>query len=267
MSLRRSAPYLRLLVLLFAIPALPVFSQSTTGEIQPETVIARAVQFMGGDAYLNVKTQVSRGRYSVLRDGIIVSFQSFHDVIVFPASERTEFKAGRVNTVQTNVGDTGWVFDGNMESIKDQTEEQIDNFKKGLRASLDSLLRGSWKGEAKLEYTGRRQATLGKRNDILKLIYDDGTIVEFEIGADDGAPAKAIQRRSNADGEEVIEEDRYAQFVSVGGIKAPFIIDRFQSGNHMSRINVESVDHNSRVPEAYFAKPATQKELKKSLKL
>ncbi len=267
MTFQRSVPYLRLLLLLFVILAPSVHSQSSTTEVQPEAVVARAVRFMGGDAYLHVKTQVSRGRYSVIRDGIIVSFQSFHDVIVFPDSERTDFKAGKILTVQTNVGETGWVFDGNMDSIKDQTEEQVKNFKRGMRASLDSLLRGSWKGKATLEYAGRRQATLGKRNDVLNLTYDDGVVVEFEIGADDGIPAKAVQRRTNADGEEVIEEDRYAQFVSIGDIRAPFIIDRFQNGLHLSRINVETIEYNKRIPDSIFVKPSNRKDLKKDPKL
>lgn len=267
MTFRRYVPYLRFLLLLCLVPSTSVFSQQSTTEVSPEAVIARAVRFMGGDAYLNVKTQVSRGRFSVIRDGAIVSFQSFHDVIVFPDSERTEFKAGKIVTVQTNVGDTGWVFDGNMDSIKDQTEEQINNFRRGIRASLDSLLRGNWKGKATIDYAGRRQGTLGKRNDILKLTYDDGLVVEFEIGADDGVPVKAIQRRTNADGEEVIEEDRYAQFVTIGGIKAPFIIDRFQNGKHLSRINVESVEYDKRVPDDFFEKPATIRAFRKDLRL
>lgn len=259
--------YLRLLLLFTFILTSTVYSQSSANEVLPEEVIARAVGFMGGDAYLGVKTQVSRGRYSVIRDGAIVSFQKFHDVIVFPDSQRTEFKAGKVVTVQSNVGETGWIFDGNMDSLKDQNEEQIRNFDRGLRVSLDTLLRGAWKGEATLEHAGRRQASLGKRNDVLKLTYADGLVVEFEFGADDGVPVKAIHRRDNSDGEEVVEEDRYAQFIALGAIKAPFIIDRFQNGNHLSRINVESVEYNSTVPEAYFTKPSNQKELKKSLKL
>ena len=37
---------------------------------------------------------------------------------------------------------------------------------------------------------------------------------------------KAISKRLNPDGEEVVEEDRYAQFIENGGIRSPFIIDR-----------------------------------------
>lgn len=244
-----------------------VAAQDRERDEKAEAVVSRAVSFLGGDKYLNVTSQLGRGRFSMIRDGAVISFQAFHDVIVFPDRERTEFKSGKSRTVQTNVGGTGWVYDGDIETIKDQTEAQLESFKRGIRVSLDNLLRGSWRKEAGLAYVGRRPSTLGKRNDVIKLAYDDGLVVEFEFAADDGAPQKAIYKRTNAEGEETVEEDRYAQFVDTGGIRSPFIIDRFTNGSHTSRINYQSVEYNGRFPDSTFAKPADLKELKKSFKL
>ncbi len=113
----------------------------------------------------------------------------------------------------------------------------------------------------------QREATLGKRNDVVKLTYKDGLVVEFEFAADDGVPQKAVYKRLNADNEEIKEEDRYAQFLDFNGIKSPFIIDRFTNGVQSSRINYESIEFNKSVPDSIFAKPANPKELKKDLKL
>jgi hypothetical protein len=99
------------------------------------------------------------------------------------------------------------------------------------------------------------------------LTYTDGFVVDFELGADDGIPAKAVHTRKNADGEDIVEEDRYAQFVDVGGIKSPFIIDRFSGGLQTSRINFQTIEYNKRIPDSIFVKPASPKELKKDLKL
>lgn len=232
------------------------------------TAIAdRAVQQLGGDRYLQVTTQVGRGKFSVIRQNVVVSFQTFLDVIVFPDKERTEFKVDGSRTIQTNTGDTGWVFDGDQELIKTQNPDQIANFKKGIRTSLDNLLRGYWKGEAALTYVGRRPATLGKRNEVVRLTYNDGFVVEFEFAADDGTPQKAIYKHVNADAEEIVEEDRYAQFVETAGIKAPFIVDRFTNGKQSSRINYESLEFNRFISDAIFARPSNPKEAKKAIKL
>ena len=231
-----------------------------------ESVVALAVKNLGGDRYLEIATQVGRGKFSVIKDGAVVSFQTFLDVIVFPDKERTEFKGSGSRTTQVNSGDTGWVYDGDQELIKIQNEKQIANFKQGIRTSLDNLLRGKWKGEAELTYIGKRPATLGKRNEVVKLTYKDGFAVEFEFAADDGLPQKAMYKIINADGEEVKEEDRYAQFVETGGVKSPFIVDRFSNGKHSSRINYETIEFNKSIPDSIFAKPANSKDAKKEAK-
>lgn len=256
-----------LILILFVIRPITSFGQIPENSKEAEDILARSVAALGGEKYQNVTSAIGRGRFSLIRDGAVISFQSFIDVIVFPDKERTEFKSAGIKTVQTNSGETGWIFDGDAETLKDQTPMQIESFRRGMRVSIDYLLRGYWRGQAELEYVGKRPATLGKRNDVVRLTYDDGLVVEFEFSTDDALPAKAIHRRTNADGEEITEEDRYAQFVEVGGIRSPFIIDRFTSGKHSSRINFQSIEYNKRIPDSIFLKPANPKELKRDLKL
>jgi len=170
-----------------------------------------------------------------------------------------------VKTVQTNTGETGWIFDGAAETIIVQTKDQVEGFKRNLRVSLDNLLRGYWRGKANLVYVGKRPASLGKRNEVVKLAFDDGFAVEFEF-SDESLPMKAIYKRTNPDNEEVKEEDHYAQFVDINGIKTPFIIDHFSNNSQTSRLNYESVVFNRNVPDSIFAKPNSPKEIKKDLK-
>ncbi len=248
-------------------PQTIAFKNSQTKDSEKaEAIIKKAVEKLGGEKYLTVKSQIGRGRFSVLRDNALASSQTFIDVLAFPDKERTEFKGG-TKTVQVNVGSSGWIFDGDAQTIKDQTPEQVSNFKRGIRTSLDNLLRGNWRKEgAKLSYVGRRQASLGKRNDVVKLTFDDDFTVEFEF-SDDGLPMKSVYQRLNAEKIEVKEEDRYAQFADVGGIKTPFIVDHFSNDVLSSRINYESVEFNKTIPDSIFTKPSNAKDLKKDLKL
>jgi len=239
-------------------------TQSKTDE-KAEAVIKKAVEKLGGEKYLQVKSIIGRGKFSLLRDNTAISYQSFVDVIVYPDKERTEFKQGGVKTVQTNTGETGWIFDGAAETINNQNKDQIEGFRRGIRVSLDNLLRGYWRGKAILTYVGRRPASIGKRSEVVKLTFDDGFVVEFEF-SDDNLPTKAIYKRTNADNEEIKEEDRFAQFVDTQGIKTPYIVDHFANGQQTSRINYETIEFNKSVPDAIFNKPNSAKELKKDLK-
>lgn len=232
-----------------------------------EAVIAKAVQMLGGERYLSVSSQIGRGKYSIIKEGAVVSFQTFVDVIVFPDKERTEFKERGNLTIQTNSGETGWVYDGEQDIVKIQNETQLANFKQGMRTSLDQLLRGSWRGDAELSYIGRRPAALGKRNDAIKLIFKDGFVIEFEFSVDDGLPQKSLYKKTTDEGEEVKEEDRYAQFVDINGIKTPFIIDHITNGKPTSRINYTTVEFNKPIPDLIFSKPSTPKEAKKEIKI
>jgi hypothetical protein len=246
--------------------ALRAQNNASPGIEKAEAVLTKAVQSLGGEHYLQAKSQIGRGKYSVLRDKNVVSFQSFTDVIVFPDKERTEFKGTGSRTVQANAGDTGWIFDGDQKLIKEQNAAQIGNFKQALRTSLDYLLKGPWRNEGTLAYIGKRLATLGKRNDVVKLSFQDGFAVEFEFASDNGLPQKSIYSTTAVDGEIVKEEDRYAQFVDVNGIKAPFIVDRFRNGTQVSRINYESIEFNKAIPDTYFVKPNNPKDAGKELK-
>ena len=252
------------ILILLCFTAIFVFAQKT--DEKAEAVLKKAVQVLGGDNYLKVKSQIGRGKFSEIREGKIFSFKTFIDVMVFPNKERTEFKGFGEKTVQTNVGDTGWIYDGEAQIINVQGEKQIRDFKNTVNASLDNLLREGWRGKAVLSYAGRREASLGKRNDVIKLTFEDGFAVEFEFSAE-GFPAKAVYKRGNPDGEEQKEEDRYAQFIDVQGIKTPFIVDHFSGGVQTSRINYETIEFNKTIPDSIFAKPNNAKELKKDLKL
>ena len=244
------------------------FAQPTMmkSDEKAEAVIKKAVGVLGGDKYLQVKSQIGRGKYHIIREGTLLSYQIFIDVIVFPDSERTEFKFAGAKNVQTNSGNSGWVFDGAAQTINEQTKEQVEGYKRGLRTSLDYLLRGYWRGKADLSYVGKREAGIGKRNEVVKLTFEDEFAVEFEFAATDSLPIKAIYKRLNPEGEEVKEEDRYAQFVDVQGIQTPFIIDHFTGGAQTSRINYESIEFNKTIPASIFTKPKNAKDLKKDLK-
>src|ERR1044072_1753180 len=158
-----------------------------------EAILQRAVEKLGGEKYLRIKTIYGKGAYSQFKDGAAIGYSSFIDIIVFPDHERTEFKQGGYKTIQTNYGDSGWIYGEDTRSVNNQTKAQIDDFKRTLKVSLDYLLRGAWRAEGgKLSYLGRREASLGRRNEAKKLSYSEDFWVEFEFAAADGLPAKAV---------------------------------------------------------------------------
>jgi hypothetical protein len=243
-------------------PALDMTPAQTSDE-KSEQIVRRAIEAMGGSSYLNARSVIGRGLFTQFKDGVSGNPTTFIDYLVYPDRERTEFKGGGVRVVQTNVGKSGWIFDGAAKTIKDLNPEQVSDFQLAIRTSVDSLLRGAWRQEgARLSYAGRREAGVARRNEAVKLVYPDGLTVEFEFGARDNLPAKVIYKKKNADGEEAQEEDHLAQFLNIEGITTPYVIDHFRAGAQTSRINYQSVEYNRPIAETLFAKPANIKALK-----
>ena len=244
----------------------PAGQNSSDGKA--EAIIKSAIAAVGGDAYLNVRTVVGRGFYTTIQDGVSLVPTRFLDYIVFPDKERTEFTAQGIRVINTNTGETGWLYDGATKSVNDLKPAQIDDFKRAMRTSVENLLRGWWRKEnATLAYVGRREAGLAKRNETVRLTYPDGFWVEFEFGARDALPAKVIYKRTRGkadsdETEEVTEEDWLAKPITNVGITAPFVIDHYLNGKQTSRINYESIEYNRSLPDTLFAKPANAKSVK-----
>jgi len=243
-------------------------SASPTQDPKAEAILARAVEVLGGSNYLNVKTVVGRGFYTTFHDGVSQLPSRFLDYIAYPDKERTEFTGGGLKAIQTNAGNTGWIYDGTTKTIADMKETQIADFKRSMRTTLENLLQGWWRKEgAVLTYAGRREAGLAKRNETVRLTYPDGYWIEYEFGARDGVPAKMIYKRSrkkpNSDeAEETSEEDRLAKPITVDGVTAPWVIDHYVNGIQTSRINYESIQYNKPLPDSLFAKPENVKAIK-----
>ena len=260
----------KLLVLVLSLTGESVFAQSDPAkEVKPpdtekaEQVLQHAIEAMGASTYLNVNSVIGRGLFTQYKEGQSGIPAAFIDYIIFPDHERTEFKSQEGRIIQTNTGDTGWLYDGAAKSLKDMTKLQVEDFKRGMRSSVDYLLRGFWRKEgAKLSYAGRREAGLAKRNEAVRLTYPDGYTVDFEFGAKDYLPMKILYKRKNADGEEVAEEDRLGQHLKIAGVTTPFVIDHYAAGMQTSRINYQSVEFNTSIPDKLFARPANAKAVK-----
>ncbi|MDQ2920782.1 MAG: hypothetical protein M3R52_04085 [Acidobacteriota bacterium] len=243
-------------------------SKATAPDPKAEAIVTRAIEVLGGSAYLNIKTVVGRGFYTAFQDGMSQLPARFLDYISYPDRERTEFTSNGVRVIQTNSGEIGWVYDGATKTLSDMKSGQIEDFKRSMRTSVENLLHGWWKKEgANLSYVGRREAGLARRNETVRLTYPDGFWIEYEFAAKEGLPVKVIYKRvrKKADSdetEELTEEDRLAKPITIGGVTAPWVIDHFINGAQTSRINFESIEYNQPLSDSLFVKPVNVKSLK-----
>ena len=237
-------------------------------DAKAEQILQRAIQAVGGDRYLAVRTLIGRGFFTDYKDGVPGIPTKFVDYIAYPDRERTEFTGGGARLIQTNDRDKGWIYDGAALTLKDQNAGQLEDFRMAMRTSAENLLRGWWRKDgATLSYIGRREAGLARRNETVRLTYPDGLWIEYEFAATDGLPAKVLyqrkQKKPDSDEmENISEEDRLFKPITIDGVVAPYVIDHYRNGTQTSRINYESVEFNKPIADSLFAKPANIKAVK-----
>src|SRR5437867_10116886 len=97
-------------------------------------LIRAAIEARGGSRYLAFKTLAATGQYTSFDKGLSTIPMHFSDTIIYPDKERTEFGKGKKKDrrIQVNTGGSGWVYDGEAQTLKDQNEKQAREFLENL---------------------------------------------------------------------------------------------------------------------------------------
>jgi hypothetical protein len=221
-------------------------------------VIDAATNIMGGQKLLDIKSITGTGKYTQFTEkGELAVLEDFVDYIIYPDKERTEFGKGKKRFIQTNVGDTGWVYDGEQKVVREQTPEQIENFQRGLRHNLDNLLRRSRQPDAHLRYLGDKEIWFRQRGQGVEIRYPLGNgkeeAIELYIDPQTHEPVRVVYGN---------EEDRFFLYQDFSGIRWPLRIDHYKGEQQTSRASYNSVAFNQSVDPRLFEKPENADKVK-----
>ncbi|MDX2034774.1 MAG: hypothetical protein SF339_29135 [Blastocatellia bacterium] len=227
-------------------------------------LIKQAIAARGGDRYLGFKTVMTTGQFTPYDKGLSQSPIQFTDWIVYPDKERTDFGKGKKKDrrIQVNIGKTGWVYDGDAQTLKDQTDAQIRAHLEGLESDIDRVLRSTWKEPgAEVRFAGREELRPGERADVVEIKLKSDHILSLWLDRSTHLPINLIYEKIE-DGKLIKREVRFFQYIVYDGVKFPNIIDFYRDGLQESRINFQTIKLDAPMPDELFAKPANIKEIK-----
>lgn len=254
-----------LLLFVSALLSYPVHGQEEdeNSPARAKALVTAAIRARGGDAYLNIRQTVTRGQYTGYEKGVSGNPQSFVDYIA-PSRERTEFGKGDFKYVQSNSEGANWIYDAKGRQIKDQTDEQVKQFKQGARCDLDNLLRAAGAGSGvKLAYLGRREPWRSQFSEAIRVEYSDGGDATIHFDAHTHLPLCVEYKSAGGEGAApVTSQTRYFRWVEYGGVMFPTIQDFYRDGQQSARVSFDEVTFNANLPDKLFAKPASVKEVK-----
>jgi hypothetical protein len=224
-------------------------------------LVRAAIAARGGEAYLKVQQTVTRGQYTAYEKGVSGNPLAFVDYIA-PNRERTEFGKSDYKYVQANSEIANWVYDAKAKQIKDQTDDQVKNFKQGARYDLDNLLRAANSQQGvKLAYLGRREPWRSTFSEAVRVEYADGGVATIHFDARSHLPL-SVEHQTITEKGPAKSETRYFRWVDFGGVQFPTIQDFFVEGVQSARVSFDDVNLNANIPDKLFARPANIKEVK-----
>ncbi len=227
-------------------------------------MIEQVIEARGGVRYLNFKTLLATGMFTPFDQGISTVPAPFTYWQVPYEKERVDFGKGKKKNrqIQVNVGKTGWVYDGDAETLKDQTDKQIQDHLENGEFDIDRILRVGWKAPGvKARFAGREELRPGERADVVAIELKPEQTVFLWLDRNTRLPISLIYEKT-ADGGLVKNEYRFFQWVSYDGVKFPNIVDYFRDGIQQNRVNYQSVKLDEQMGDDLFAKPASVKAIK-----
>jgi hypothetical protein len=230
-------------LVLVAGAGLPSFAQT-----DPTEILDRAIDRLGGEAFLGVTDVVAEGRFYQFQRGELSGGDEFRDLLKFPDKERTELgKDGDV--IRINNGEQGWNVDKEEKTVEEQIPTQIALFREELKVTLDHLLRVVLPSStATLQYVGRDMLDFS-RVDVLEIRDEDRTRISLYVDRSDGLILKkSVRRLSNP---QVLDEV-YSNYHDIDGVFTPLLVTRYTDGVKTMEIRYDSVTYNSGLEDALF---------------
>jgi hypothetical protein len=219
-------------------------------EAKAKEILSKAIQALGGEAYLKLQDVQRMGRFYQFRKDDLKGAGHFLAYEKFPSKSRFELgKKGEI--VNINDGDKGWKIE--YKVVKDQSPEEIENFKIGLKHNLDYILRYRLDEPGmRLRYLGKTRANLDELEGV-QLIDQDNDRMKIFVNAATFLPTR-MDFRSPAFGKRgpTDDERHYYNYHAVEGVQFPYSTVRFANGFKASEFQVESVKVNLALPDAFF---------------
>lgn len=227
-------------------------------------LIRQVIETRGGAKYLGIKTLMASGQFTPFDQGVSTTPSPFTYWQIPFDKERVDFGKGKKKNrrIQVNVGQTGWVYDGDAETLKDQSEQQLKTHAEDSLFDIDRILRGGWKAEGvSVRFAGREELRPGERADVVLIQLKPDVPAYLWLDRNTHLPLSLIYERSEAGGL-VKNEYRFFQWVNYDGVKFPNIVDFYRDGIQQNRVNYSSVLLNTPITDDIFAKPASVKAIK-----
>jgi hypothetical protein len=222
-------------------------------EAKARELVTRAVEALGGSAYLNVKDVTCTGRISTFdHSGETTGFGKFIDYAQPPDKERQENLPKR-NIISVFNGDKGWDLD--RGGVSEAPQSDLADFKEDTAKDIDNILRHRvHEKDMVLRYSGTDVVDLMQAQWI-ELVDSDDRTIRIAFADNTHLPIrKTVETRNPRTRFKTTEIEYYSNFHPIDGIQTPFQITRERNGSKVYQVFFDVCHYNTSVSDTLFTK-------------
>jgi len=242
-------------------------------EARAREVIDKALQAMGGDAYLAVDRIQTSGRYFWFNKGRKY-FSRYQDWSVMSPQVKSRVQLGKGKEEYLEIVNLelnkGWKRESE-KFIEFFTDEEIAEFKRSVRHDLDYLLRERLSEEGmSLFYYGRDEISGSGEYEAVEFVdaRSDSIIVYFNLS--DSRPARTEYHSVDKEGIRHKKEQEFYNWHRIEGVDVPLRVDMHTDGELSNQRFIEEITFQGVFtgdlflrPEGEEWKPGTKKDRQK----
>jgi hypothetical protein len=217
---------------------------------QARRMLDRAIQALGGQAFLTAKSLTTQGRVFFFQDGATAGMEPYQSYVLYPDKRR--FSYGKTKPViLINNGDKGWELD--RYGLIAQPDQQLQGWILSNRYSLENLLRLRINEPSVLIQIGKVDFVDNLPTQGIEIIAPGGTSVRLDLHRQTFIPSRITYRVRNVK-EDAWDDysDAYSDYKTVEGIQTPMHITRYLNGDRIGESFRNSAQYNEDYPPNYF---------------
>ncbi|MBZ5542369.1 MAG: hypothetical protein LAO07_01655 [Acidobacteriia bacterium] len=205
---------------------------------------------LGGPAFLQAKSQTTRGRIFAISEGVTAGFAPFESTVEFPDKRRFSYGKDKP-VILFNDGERGWELD--RYGLIGQPAEQIRRWRIATRYGYEGLLRQLIHEPGVLAQAGGSDFIDNLPVRIVEITDAQQVHVKLFVHAVKHLPVRIDYRLPNPQTGEWEEfAEVYGDFRDFQGIQTPMHVTRYLNGDRYSEVYRNSAEYNTAHPANYF---------------
>ncbi len=225
---------------------------ATPPRVNPKAqeLLDRAIQALGGPAFLRFKTLTTSGRVFAISEESTEGLAPFKSAVEYPDKRR--FSYGKKKPViLINNGDRAWELD--RFGVTHQLPQQIQRWKLSTRYGLENLLRVRIHDSGVLIQDGGVDFVDNVPTRVVDILDAEGFELKLSLNRQNFLPVRITYRVQNPQTREWEEyADVYGDYQKVQDIQTPKHITRFLNGDRVSETFRNSARYDESYPPNYF---------------